>query len=304
MKKTANLILLTLLLAASLPAALSAQTGSVAGKAYYLDRSRGSGLIDWMPVEQDGRRYTVALRPFYLINSGLKADFEFELRQPGQWLQFELIGRYKGWYDPMPEETHYGWESIEAAKNRFQRMEGGGFGVAFKTFFRPNGWYFSAGVVFNYYGVWYDGYTYVSFEEEGSSYLKREAGVIRADYYKPGFNFNIGKHFALTRNLFFDAYVGVGYAYSFYDSRHRFAFDGTNPFTFAYRGLLVSGGFRIGWPVGRCFARMGVERRFGHESTGGPRAACLVSGRDEGYKACLIKLMMYSRWSLLETLIP
>ena len=84
----------------------------------------------------------------------------------------------------MPEETHYGWESIEAAKNRFQRMEGGGFGVAFKTFFRPNGWYFSAGVVFNYYGVWYDGYTYVSFEEEGSSYLKREAGVIRADYYK------------------------------------------------------------------------------------------------------------------------
>ena len=34
MKKTANLILLTLLLAASLPAALSAQTGSVAGKAY------------------------------------------------------------------------------------------------------------------------------------------------------------------------------------------------------------------------------------------------------------------------------
>ena len=247
MKKTANLILLTLLLAASLPAALSAQTGSVAGKAYYLDRSRGSGLIDWMPVEQDGRRYTVALRPFYLINSGLKADFEFELRQPGQWLQFELIGRYKGWYDPMPEETHYGWESIEAAKNRFQRMEGGGFGVAFKTFFRPNGWYFSAGVVFNYYGVWYDGYTYVSFEEEGSSYLKREAGVIRADYYKPGFNFNIGKHFALTRNLFFDAYVGVGYAYSFYDSRHRFAFDGTNPFTFAYRGLLVSGGFRIGW---------------------------------------------------------
>lgn len=247
MKKTANLILLTLLLAASLPAALSAQTGSVAGKAYYLDRSRGSGLIDWMPVEQDGRRYTVALRPFYLINSGLKADFEFELRQPGQWLQFELIGRYKGWYDPMPEETHYGWESIEAAKNRFQRMEGGGFGVAFKTFFWPNGWYFSAGVVFNYYGVWYDGYTYVSFEEEGSSYLKREAGVIRADYYKPGFNFNIGKHFALTRNLFFDAYVGVGYAYSFYDSRHRFAFDGTNPFTFAYRGLLVSGGFRIGW---------------------------------------------------------
>ncbi|MBP9959965.1 MAG: hypothetical protein KBE93_05570, partial [Tidjanibacter sp.] len=222
-------------------------TGSVAGKAYYLDRSRGSGLIDWMPVEQDGRRYTVDLRPFHLINSGLKADFEFELRQPGQWLQFELIGRYKGWYDPMPEETHYGWESIEAAKNRFQRMEGGGFGVAFKTFFRPNGWYFSAGVVFNYYGVWYDGYTYVSFEEEGSSYLKREAGVIRADYYKPGFNFNIGKHFALTRNLFFDAYVGVGYAYSFYDSRHRFAFDGTNPFTFAYRGLLVSGGFRIGW---------------------------------------------------------
>ena len=100
---------------------------------------------------------------------------------------------------------------------------------------------------FNYYGVWYDGYTYVSFEEEGSSYLKREAGVIRADYYKPGFNFNIGKHFALTRNLCFDAYVGVGYAYSFYDSRHRFAFDGTNPFTFAYRGLLVSGGFRIGW---------------------------------------------------------
>lgn len=52
MKKTANLILLTLLLAASLPAALSAQTGSVAGKAYYLDRSRGSGLIDWMPVDK------------------------------------------------------------------------------------------------------------------------------------------------------------------------------------------------------------------------------------------------------------
>ena len=177
--------MLTLLLAASLPAALSAQTGSVAGKAYYLDRSRGSGAYRLDACRT--RRPALYGGPQALLPDKfrIEADFEFRLRQPGQWLQFELIGRYKGWYDPMPEETHYGWESIEAAKNRFPANGGRRFRSSFKTFFRPNGWYFSAGVVFNYYGVGMTDIRMSLFEEEGSSYLKREAGVIRADYYKP-----------------------------------------------------------------------------------------------------------------------
>lgn len=247
MKKLTNLIMLTLLSVAVSTAELAAQTAEApATGVYYLKRPRTS-LIDWMPAESAGPRYTVALRPFYLVNSGLKADFEMELRQPGQWLQFELIGRYKGWYVPLPNEPSSGWETIESTGGKFQRLVGGGFGVAFKGFFRPNGWYFSAGLVFNYYGVWYRGYSYVAFEEDGAQYLRRADGMIRADYYKPGFHFDIGKHFALTRHLFVDAYVGVGYSYSFYDSRYRYVYNGNHPFSFVYRGLQVSGGFRIGW---------------------------------------------------------
>lgn len=200
-------------------------------------------LIDWKESPGGSSRYTVAIRPFYLINFGLKLDFEFELNHAGQWLQFEIAGRNSGW-----NRNNELWEMPEAANAGFNKVDGFGVGVAYKNFFTSNGWYFSAGVVFNYYNVHHMGGTFVSFTEDGALYQRYESTMLATKYYKPGFNLNVGKHMALTKNLFLDAYIGLGYARSYTEGVD--IFNQYNPFSMAYSGVICSAGFRIGWAWG------------------------------------------------------
>lgn len=198
--------------------------------------------IDWEESPDSVNRYAVAIRPFYLVNLGLRADFEFELKGGGQWLQFDMTWRHSGWH------RNDFLEIPESANAEFNKIDGFGVGVAYKNFFTPNGWYFSAGIVFNYYNVYRYGGMFANIIEDGSLYQKYQIGMVATRYYKPGFNINIGKHMSLTRNLFLDAFIGVGYARSYCEGTN--IFDRDNPFTMAYSGILCSGGFRIGWMWG------------------------------------------------------
>lgn len=209
--------------------------------------------INWMSPNQEGQhRYTIAVHPFYLANKGLKVDFEMELKEPGQWLQIQAIGRYTGLYsdDYFIGERYdlykNGWETIESGSTTFAKMNGAGVGVAFKSMFQPNGWYFSVGLSFNYYNVFYSGYGYIPYQEDGLIFYKKDLGNQNTKFFKPGFDFNIGKQVALTKNLFLDGFLGLGYDYSFYDRKVEPRYD-SGIFSYGYRGFTLSGGFRIGW---------------------------------------------------------
>lgn len=242
MKKILTLIIATLWAASATTLRAQQQTPTESDAPQW--RNYRKCLIDWKEPQAGENRYTVGLRPGYLINFGLKADFEFELHKGGRWLQFELAGRRSGW-----RHGYESWENFESGFYSFSKIDGFGFGAAYKQFLSSNGWYFSAGAMFNYYNVHHPGTIMVNFTEDGTSYQRYEKGMLNTRYYKPAVNINIGKHIAFTRHLFIDLYIGLGYARSFFDGAPNI-FDHGNPFTMAYSGILCSGGFRIGWVWG------------------------------------------------------
>lgn len=220
---------------------------------YYAPGAQRTYLINWQERTESQHRYTIALRPIYLSQNGLKLDFEYELNTPGEWLQFELIGHYapeykeydNGYYD----RYYTGWsQEFLSGGSTYHSLLGVGGGIAYKSFFSRDGWYYSAGLTFNYFDVEYFGAVYTKKVEDGLNFYVREEKITSTKFYKPEVNFNVGKHFALGRSLFLDAYIGLGYAYSFYDSDNKFS---DYSYAFGGRGLLFNAGFRIGWLIGK-----------------------------------------------------
>jgi hypothetical protein len=212
--------------------------------------------INWLfPEEETPRRYTIAVRPFQLVNDGLKVDFELELNTVGQWLQFSLAGYYKPQFDPYKysdddgfyyDRRKTGWTNWLSDNDEFQKFGGVGIGVAFKSMISNNGWYWNAGINFTFYNVSYKAYGTYEFYEDGMQFWHNELRTVKTQYYKPGFNVNIGKHFALSRNLFLDAYAGLGYERTYKGGVLTDSF-GDSMFSFNHDGVYFSGGFRIGW---------------------------------------------------------
>lgn len=214
---------------------------------YYIKRELP---INWMPTQRETQRYTIAIRPFYLINNGIKVDFEYELRTPGQWLQFEVVYRGTGWYNNGYYNNSYndGWSNVESNNSSFSKLGGFGLGAAYKTMFTPNGWYFSAAVTFNYYNVHFLENYLEGFNEDGMLFYEYVTGYKSNKYYNPAFSLNIGKQVAITRNLFIDGYIGVGLTGSIHGTGNNpVKFGDSNMFSWGYSGLTFNGGFRIGW---------------------------------------------------------
>ena len=194
---------------------------------------------DWMNASEN--RYTIAIRPLYLLNNGIKLDFEFELPRKGSWLQIDGIIRLNTF-----DDNYYVSHCWEAGDNWFTKLNGFGIGAYYKTYFRANGWYYDIGVLLNYYGVDKPGIISENYVEDGLTFLRYDRKMIHWNFVKPSLNFNIGKQFALTQTLFLDVFGGIGYTYSIHSAETYKYFASYDPRAFSYSGLYVSGGFRIG----------------------------------------------------------
>lgn len=227
---------------------------------YYASAPPKTRLINWLPEDTVSQRYTIALRPVYLSQNGLKIDFEYELAKPGKWLQFELIGHYAPEYNYNKEYYedyggyynyyyHSGWShSFLSGGERYHSLKGIGGGIAYKSISSNSGWYTSVGLTFNYFDVGYYGAVYTKYMEDGIEKIVREEKLTGKKFYKPEIYFNIGKHMAITRSIFLDAYIGLGLTYSFYDGDNKFTYSN---YAFGGRGLIFNAGFRIGWLIGK-----------------------------------------------------
>lgn len=248
-----KIILTIILLTAALTTAMAQQSYS-----YYVKRTVP---INWRPDSKDIQRYTVAIHPFHLVNSGLKFDFEYELRQPGEWLQAGIMGyaapsRYHRNYD-----YHYGSDyndrySPNSGFDGYRHMWGLGVSALFKKMWHSRGWYFSTGLVMEFYRVGRSAYGYQPYQEDGLTFYEGASYIHVKSFFKPTVQFNLGKHFSLSRRCFLDAFVGVSASYSFYKRElspdyydreygyYYYNFQGMNGF--ARRGLNFNCGFRFG----------------------------------------------------------
>ncbi len=221
-------------------------------------------LINWQPEEKTHQRYTVSVSPLRLASHGLKFDFEMELPKPGHWFGTSLVA-----YLAPPRNLRYGyWDregnnrsSFNSGFDDYHRMWGIGSSVMYKNTFSRRGWYFSTGIVFEFYRVGVTTGAFIPYEENRLTFYDYGSALVTKSYFKPTAQINIGKHFAISERCYFDLYAGLGISYALYkrDDRHMAGYDYrygpsyhhyyrrfTDIDGFAYRGLTPVAGFRFG----------------------------------------------------------
>lgn len=203
---------------------------------------RPTNPMDWKPESKTANRYSLSVHPFHLMNSGLKLDFETEFT-PEKWLQVGAMGYYRPRFNDHESEWREGWESLNSNYEPFSKLSGAGLSLSYKSMFDSRGWYFNTGVLYNYYDVDYEELRYVPVQQDGLTFYERRFLMVTTKFHQPAVFFNAGKHMAITRHLFADVFIGLGYMHSFYSG-------GPTPFdeyvAFGYRGVYFNGGFRIG----------------------------------------------------------
>jgi hypothetical protein len=214
--------------------------------------------INWRPERATHQRYTVSVSPFRLASNGIKFDFERELTRPGHWFGTSLAV-----YIASPRNNRYAYggmgnnhSSFLSSWDSYHRMWGVGSSAMFKNTFSPRGWYFSTGMVAEFFRVGVVGDRYEPYVEEGLTYYHHTSGLETRSYLKPTLQFNIGKHMALSQRIYLDVFGGLGLSYSLHRRAPRSYYDtyydwyDYQPFSeiggFAYRGLVFTGGFRVG----------------------------------------------------------
>ena len=225
---------------------------------YYVKRTI---RIDWL-AENTPQRYTVAVNPFYLVNNGMKFDFEYELPEPGRWIQMSLTGYIA---PPRDDRSYYWWWGYGDGNNRFtpnsswdyyNKMWGIGASALYKHMWHRRGWYFSTGITLEFYRVGRIETGYIPYKEDGLTFYNTGEYTRMMSFVKPTAQFNVGKHMALSRRCFFDMFIGLSYSYSIYDTDKYFRNDNDHytyydwdyqgMYGFARRGFNVNMGFRFG----------------------------------------------------------
>lgn len=192
--------------------------------------------------------YSIAVQPLYLVNGGLRIDFEKRLKDPRHMLQVSAIG----YIHPRRDDPYEHWESLLIDDYYdVNKLMGAGLAVDHKWFLFPKArfLYLSAGVSYTYFDVRYNGFKNISFVEDGLTFYETRYMELKQTFNKVGGNVCFGLQTAPRRPFFIDGYVGFGYSYSFYDEKKFFIED--NMFNIGYRGLTFTTGIRIGYRFGK-----------------------------------------------------
>lgn len=211
-----------------------------------------SGTIDGQEIKKRNSienypKYTIAIQPWHLINGTLKIDFETQLNSPKNWLQVTVSGSYLKKKDLYPSGSL--WSTFNSDFDDFHGLSGFGTGVAYKSIFYPTWFYYSIGVNYAYYNVHYPSYGFHPYVEDGLTYYDYYRRLEKQTFNKLSSSLCIGMQSNLNSDVFFDIYIGIGYAYSIYDKNKR-AFD-ENIYGFGRRGTFFAGGVRFGFAFGR-----------------------------------------------------
>ena len=192
-------------------------------------------------AEDNSEKYIIAVQPFLLMNGGLRVDFETRLKNPKSWLQVSLTGYRLPYYN---DDEWGGWENFNSDFDLFRELKGLGIGGAYKYLLYKDIFYASAGLSYTYFEVTYQGGYYNPYQEDGLTFYEYSRTDRRQYFNKLYSNICVGLQTYLSNALYGDAYIGLGYSYSFYD-KEKAAFD-DSIFGYGRRGLTVAGGVRIG----------------------------------------------------------
>jgi len=191
------------------------------------------------------RTKTISIVPQYLINKGLRIDFEKQLSSR-QWLQvapqfyMDLKGRENSDYSSSDDDT-----------KDYEKMYGFGLDLNHKIFLknnlaRPFGGYVSYGASYQHFSITLKGYRWDKVEVDGLPQLKPTFAEATQTIEKIGAQLCIGAQYEIVDFLFWDIYIGLGFRYSIYNSPLNIRRLEENLWDYGYSGTTLIGGFRLG----------------------------------------------------------
>lgn len=192
--------------------------------------------------------YSIGVQPLYLVNSGIRIDLEKRLKNPRHIEQISFIG----YLLPKKKEPYTYWEALLVDDSyQVKKLMGAGLALDHKWFPFPKAdfIYLSGNLTYHYFDVRYDGYRYISYEEDDMTFYEPRFQEIKQVFNKIGANACFGLQSAPHRPFFVDGYIGVGYSHSFYDE-DKYHIN-SHMFTVGYRGATFVTGLRVGYRFGK-----------------------------------------------------
>lgn len=193
--------------------------------------------------------YTIAVQPFYMVNGGLRFDFETQMRNEKEWMQYSLSGYYLSETDADPVNQYYsynynGWTHFNSCFEPISSLKGFGFGASYKQLFDYLSLYGSVGFYYNYYHVGFSSIELTGFVENDLTFYKYMEIDHHQNFHQFKPNVTLGTQSTLRSLFFYDAYINVAYNYALYD-KNKYAFN-DSPYGYGFRGITFSVGLRIG----------------------------------------------------------
>ena len=208
-----------------------------------------SGRMQAQPEEERMPQYAISLEPMHLLNGGLGLNLEKKIR-PDHWVELNL----EGYYLPHGEEIHVedflfwswyegGYTTLNTNFDRISGLSGLGIGTTHKYYFFQR-YMVNTAFSYNWYNVEYAAYNFYPYMEDGLTFYDYKWANTHQAFHKLRLHVAIGVRSKFKHAIFMETYLGLGYAYSFYNQDKR-AFNDTM-FGYGYRGFYSTVGIKLG----------------------------------------------------------
>lgn len=196
-------------------------------------------------AQEESRSVIISGVPQYVINRGLRIDFEKKLPMNRQWLILSPQ-YYMGWVDRTSDNFQTQNPTTDG-----DSLFGFGLDISHKIFLvqrdLPKGGYFSYGLSFNHFTLGYKEFSWVEVKENGLVFQVNKLTEFKDVINKFGFNTTIGIQGILVDYIIYDLYIGLGARYSFIQQGLPGSRDYNQYYwDYGYSGPLLLLGARIG----------------------------------------------------------
>ncbi len=191
-------------------------------------------------------KFQLALVPQYLINNGMRIDFEYIFKNP----KHVLLISPQFYYDK--NDINYDQYQANYYEDEYEQLNGYGAGLHHKiavSTVKTWTFYFTYGVEYAHFTINNKRWEWVSTTEEGMEYLKYELIDIEQNTDRFRFDLYMSIQYNYAKNMFFDFYMGMGAVYSLNKMNPDFvkSLFQDKMYGYAFNGMYLPIGFRFGF---------------------------------------------------------
>jgi len=199
-------------------------------------------------AQQEPFKNSLSIEPLYMLNDGLRLNYERQLNNPNNCLEISAIGYFPSGPHSMKNVWFYG-SSLSDGTTYYDILDAWGAGLDLTyNYYLKSFLYVSGGIFYRHHAAKYESdYIYEVVDEGGFSYLTSNGQSVTRwfSHDRTGYFLRMGFQSKSTHKFLVGGYFGLGYSYSF-GSNKLVPDGGIGPFSINQRGAYFLLGFKVG----------------------------------------------------------